>query len=136
MCWLVLCAQSLSRRRRRHAGTEIALETDERGALAVANKFFVPHEICISITELVIDFIAPDGRAHFARTGSPSNRKPSDRPRDRCADSGGRPRACKDGSALFYWFILIGEDLWRTVVNNVMAEGEELGSNLPPGTPS
>src|SRR5882762_8778667 len=30
-------------------------------------------EICISITELVIDFIEPDGRAHFARTGSPSS---------------------------------------------------------------
>ena len=33
---------------------KIALETDERSALAMANRFFVP--------EVVIDFIAPDGR--------------------------------------------------------------------------
>ena len=48
---------------------KIALETDERGALNVANKFFCqqPDEICISITELVIDFIAPDGRAENLR---------------------------------------------------------------------
>ena len=40
---------------------KIALETDERGALNVANKFFCqqPDEMCISITELVINFIAP-----------------------------------------------------------------------------
>src|SRR5258707_11683722 len=48
---------------------KIALETDERGALAVANRFFAQQadEIRFSIAELVIDFITPDGRAENLR---------------------------------------------------------------------
>jgi hypothetical protein len=45
---------------------KIALETDERSALAVANRLQA-DEVCISITELVIDLIAPYGPAKNQR---------------------------------------------------------------------
>src|SRR5713226_2604089 len=61
MCWLVLCAQRLPRRRRRHAGTENC--AGDRRAWRTDFSCQQAHETRFSNTELVFDFIAPDGRA-------------------------------------------------------------------------